>query len=80
MVAYLNGGALTETDRICQVRMLSTFLGVHLDQLQLIPHSVDQVVEAERSAFSVSQTPVIKSIYQLQVHLATDDHSVRLPG
>lgn len=45
----LYGGTFPQTDGIGQVRMSTALLGVHLDQLKLVPDTVDKIVEARLS-------------------------------
>jgi hypothetical protein len=48
-MAYFNGRAFAQTNRIRQVRMCPALLCIDLDHAQIIPHTIDQVIQAAQA-------------------------------
>ena len=76
---YLDCSALSQTNRVIDVRMYSTLLRVDLDQAELCPDPFDEVVEAENGG--VSQVTAAKyGKRSLQAKFTTDDYRVIFSG
>jgi len=44
---YLDGRSLPQTNRITKIRMRTSFLGVNLNEAEVFPNAIDEVVQTE---------------------------------